>query len=598
MKLAHRVLLLSVALAVTVWPVALVVLLVSRQAVERNVAAASGETAAVLAARTEQIVSHALADGQALAALPDLRRAFGSAAAAVSVPDNGGPDLVVSPGLRSGALASELTAALATHARYGPKPSLDSLWAVDRRGVVLAAAGEPPRPRYPRAGWLKATFDRGFSLSAEEPATGAEGTYRVARVVRDTGDELVGVLVLRYRREQLPPLLLPPASVRGVAVLSSADHLLASVGQPSTKEPAALLSGLDRPALARGHGQTTFRADPGGTEMVVSAWPVGAGPDESNCGWVVITEQPIDGLMAPFGWLQATLLAICLVVMAATMALGRWLSGRVSEPIESTIASLVGTSQAIAGASYQMATASRELSHASDTVNVAMTALTGSAHALGRVSSQTAEKARAARLTAAQAREAADSGFEAMHQMSRDLQRSGVAADEAERLARQVAEVAERAERLALAGAPPEGTDRRSLTMEQNVHLQMAHFAGQVQRAAHKVADHLHGSRADATHSRQFAGRLSSDLAQVIDGLRRLVAWCDEAVAETQSQSQQVGQLNTTVHQLGQATRQAAEHATQAADSFLALATETGRLDTALGRLEEIVGNHAEDAPQ
>ena len=386
MQLTKRLKWLSFTIAAFLWPVGLVALYQAQTALRSSVRESGAHSVAAVAEEIESELKQAVDDWRIYTVSSGIREAVAASNKQFDAMPN--PEAYIDAQDKAwadtpkGETSAFMKTIFDNAASADIKAHLDAVkkakgYAVFAEAFVTnkygANVGQSDRTsdyRQSDEGWWKDTMAKGWlvgDISFDDSAGVFSADVSVA--VTDAQGKAIGVTKAPFDIAGIFDLLKRAAAAQSadtkLTLLTGDGKIIAtSQGAMKLEDGKSVLSGLRPDALDKGAAVPFERKDPKLGALLCNAVKVVGGDNAPSLGWVVVSERPMQTVMGGITRLRRLILVVCFLVTLIALVLASRLASGIAQPIQATITSLTSTSNGIAGAASQVATASHDLSEA------------------------------------------------------------------------------------------------------------------------------------------------------------------------------------------------------------------------------------------
>jgi methyl-accepting chemotaxis protein len=294
-------------------------------------------------------------------------------------------------------------------------------------------------------------------------------------------------------------------------------------------------------------------------------------------------------------WQSILLLLVCGAVVVA-LGVGFFLSRSISKPIVGVINGLSHGAWEVASGSRNVASSGQEVSRGASAQAANLEQLSSSLIEMTAMTSQNAENARRANVTADETRRAAEQGQEAMTRMSDVNERIKTSSDETAKIIKTIDEIAFQTNLLALNAAVEAARAGEAGRGFAVVAGEVRNLAQRSAEAARNTAALLEQAGKHADDGVATAGEVGAILTQIAKNVRHVSTLTADVATAGDEQARGIEQLNAAVADMGRVTQSNAASAEQTAATTQELSAQASELQEMVNVLTGIVGGAMDGA--
>ncbi len=272
-------------------------------------------------------------------------------------------------------------------------------------------------------------------------------------------------------------------------------------------------------------------------------------------------------------------------------ALAYFIARSITGPIKRIIESLTMGSEQTASAAGQVSSASQSLAQGASEQAAALEETTSSIEEMSSMVKQNAANANEATNLAASATADADTGTQAMGQMSKAIDDIKKSSDETAKIIKTIDEIAFQTNLLALNAAVEAARAGEAGKGFAVVAEEVRNLAQRSAQAAKDTANMIAESVKNADNGVSINKEVAQTLNKIAEGSRKVNDLVAEIAAASNEQAQGIDQINTAVGQMDQVTQSNAANAEESASAAEELSSQAEELNGMVGQLQAMVGN-------
>ncbi len=281
--------------------------------------------------------------------------------------------------------------------------------------------------------------------------------------------------------------------------------------------------------------------------------------------------------------------AVVGVVIAMGIVLG-------IKKVLSRIASSLGEgAEQVASASSQVSSASQSLAEGATEQAAGLEETSSSLEEMASMTKQNADNAQQANTLAAETRQAADTGTEAMQRMNAAIGEIQKSSDETSKIIKVIDEIAFQTNLLALNAAVEAARAGEAGKGFAVVAEEVRNLAMRSAEAAKNTANMIEESVKNAQNGVHIATEVGQVLDGIVQGIGKTTALVSEIAAASREQARGIDQVNNAVAQMDKVTQQNAANAEESASASEELSSQADSMNEIVGELTALVGGNARD---
>ncbi len=310
--------------------------------------------------------------------------------------------------------------------------------------------------------------------------------------------------------------------------------------------------------------------------------------------WMVLAIAPEQEFFAAISkvrsWAVLISLAAVLIVSAVT-----WVAtSRLFRLIRSVITSLNSAGRQINSAAGQVSSASQSLAEGATEQAAGLEETSSSLEEMASMTKQNADNAQQANVLAADARQSAETGSEAMQRMDGAIQKIQNSSDETAKIIKVIDDIAFQTNLLALNAAVEAARAGEAGKGFAVVAEEVRNLAMRSAEAAKNTSDMIEESVKNAQNGVDITGEVAGVLEEIVSHVGKTTDLVSEIAAASQEQAQGIDQVNTAVAQMDKVTQQNAANAEESASASEQLSAQATSMNDIVAELVSLVGGGAE----
>jgi len=309
-------------------------------------------------------------------------------------------------------------------------------------------------------------------------------------------------------------------------------------------------------------------------------------------GGVKLREETEKGLSAgtiTAGRSQAAQMTLVAGAFIAALLASWYLSRTISRPLTTAIATLTESSLQVERASKQIATFSEEGAAGANEQAAGFEETSASLEQLAAMTGKNAENAQRTNSAAAEARENASQGQEAMARMSQTMQSIHARANESARIVKSIEEIAFQTRILSLNAAVEAaraGDAGRSFAV---VADEVRALAQRTTDSARSTAELIGTSQTETQEGVVVTAKIAEIFNRIEESVKRAAGLSRQVSEASAEQAKGIEQINNAVSQMDSITQTAARNAEQSAHASQELSRQAGDLHEIVSSLATVV---------
>ncbi len=323
---------------------------------------------------------------------------------------------------------------------------------------------------------------------------------------------------------------------------------------------------------------------------VLSAW---APLNVFGTKWALICE--IDEAVAfeartAIIWLMTivSIIAIVAIVLLAVI-----ITRSITKPINRIINELNVGAEQVSSASGQVSAASQSLAEGSTEQAAGLEETSSSLEEMSSMTKTNAQNATQANTLSVEARGAADTGNQAMEQMSKAINEIQKSSEETAKIIKVIDEIAFQTNLLALNAAVEAARAGEAGKGFAVVAEEVRNLAMRSAEAAKNTSEMIEASVKNAQNGVEISGEVAKSLDKIVGGISKAADLVGEIAAASQEQSQGINQINTAMTQMDKVTQQNAANAEESASASEELNAQAEQMKGAVNELVTLVGGNS-----
>ncbi|MEN6308345.1 MAG: methyl-accepting chemotaxis protein [Anaerohalosphaeraceae bacterium] len=274
-----------------------------------------------------------------------------------------------------------------------------------------------------------------------------------------------------------------------------------------------------------------------------------------------------------------------------TVVIVSWLviSSKLAGSLNHIVQKLSENSELLASASQQISSASQSLANGATEQAAGLEETSSSLEEMSTMTKQNADNATQANTLAAEARQAAKNGSEAMTRMDgaiKDIQKSS---DETAKIIKVIDEIAFQTNLLALNAAVEAARAGEAGKGFAVVAEEVRNLAMRSAEAAKNTSNLIEQSVNNSRNGVQICGQVKAALDEIVGGIAKTTDLVGEIAAASKEQAQGVDQINTAVSQMDKVTQQNAANAEESASASEELSAQAESMNQIVDQLVVLV---------
>jgi len=281
----------------------------------------------------------------------------------------------------------------------------------------------------------------------------------------------------------------------------------------------------------------------------------------------------------------SSVIGVCLAI-----ALGIIIGRRITKALQNIVASLSTGAEQVASAAGQVSAASQSLAEGATEQAAGLEETSSSLEEMSSMTKQNADNAQQANTLAAETRNTANNGSEAMNRMSsaiKDIQKS---ADETAKIIKVIDEIAFQTNLLALNAAVEAARAGEAGKGFAVVAEEVRNLAMRSAEAAKNTANMIEESVKNAKNGVDIATEVGKVLEEIVQSIGKTTDLVGEIAAASSEQAQGIDQVNTAVAQMDKVTQQNAANAEESASASEELSAQAEQMNQIVRDLTALVG--------
>jgi len=271
---------------------------------------------------------------------------------------------------------------------------------------------------------------------------------------------------------------------------------------------------------------------------------------------------------------------------------------QVAEDLNEIIAQIQVAASQIDSASNQVSDSSQSLSQGATESAASLEQITSSMSEMASQTTHSAESAGQANTLAAEASKAASRGRQQMSSMSSAMEEINQSGQNISKIIKVIDEIAFQTNLLALNAAVEAARAGQHGKGFAVVAEEVRNLAARSAKAAAETAQLIEGSVEKTQNGNEIAGRTSSALEEIVEGITKVSDLVGEIAAASNEQAQGINQVNQGLGQIDTAIQQNTATAEESAAAAEEMSSQAGQLQHMLSRFKLAEGRSVQFSAQ
>ncbi len=309
---------------------------------------------------------------------------------------------------------------------------------------------------------------------------------------------------------------------------------------------------------------------------------------ENNAHFGQLASQHVERTARMASW---TVIGLTLLAVLAGTAFAWATTGGLNRVLHHVAGEIDRASEEISQASGQISSSGQSLAQGASEQAASLEETSASLEEIASMTRRNAEHADNAKKLAAQARSAADAGFNDMRDMSQAMDAIKSSSDNIGKIIKTIDEIAFQTNILALNAAVEAARAGEAGMGFAVVADEVRNLAQRSAQAARETADKIQDCITRSQNGVEISAKVAASLKEIVEKARTVDELLGHIAAASAEQSQGITQVNTAVNQLDQVTQTNAGSAEENAGAAENLNTQAAALKSDVGALARLVGN-------
>ena len=299
--------------------------------------------------------------------------------------------------------------------------------------------------------------------------------------------------------------------------------------------------------------------------------------------------QTADTVITRTLWISIAVVAVFLAILVVFAV--PLINRTVIRPMKTAIESNQKIAEYLSSAATQFRSASEVIAQGATEQASGLEETSASLEEITSMTRSNAHNAGQANMLAAQARQAADTGVEAIGRMNQAIQDIRTSADETAKIVKVIDEIAFQTNLLALNAAVEAARAGEAGKGFAVVAEEVRNLAIRSAEAAKDTANKIDQSVKQAQNGVSLAGNVSKSLEEIASQIGKTAELVQEISHASNEQAQGIEQINTSISEMEKITQQNASNAEQSVSSARELDSQAEELMTTVDSLVSLVGS-------
>jgi TM2 domain-containing membrane protein YozV len=279
------------------------------------------------------------------------------------------------------------------------------------------------------------------------------------------------------------------------------------------------------------------------------------------------------------------------VSIVALLVISIWMVRSISASIRQVVNGLREGARQVFNASSQVSSASQSLAEGATEQAAGLEETSSSLEEMSSMTKQNADNAQQANTLAAEARQAASKGSDAMSRMALAIEDIKKSSDETAKIIKVIDEIAFQTNLLALNAAVEAARAGEAGKGFAVVAEEVRNLAMRSAEAAKNTSNLIEQSVNNSRNGVQICGEVTKALDEIVGSIGKTTDLVGEISAASSEQAQGVDQINTAVSQMDKVTQQNAANAEESASASQQLSSQAESMNRIVNQLVALVDN-------